>query len=186
MGRGAFVVGVDIEAVLDDVDVVDRDSRDLGDVEVTDGAGTVISPATEGSITSTLAREIATWTAGTLPTEQQTPVGVEDSGGVQVDPAKNVDGRSSSAAASGTGSANGAAITIPDGCRTVTVGYDISGAATITVEVSPNDGATWYPLTSYSPPAAEKSAETIETGFDDVRAFIDANLNSLHIGAKGA
>jgi hypothetical protein len=71
-------------------------------------------------------------------------------------------------------------------CRpTVTVALDTSGAATITVEVSPDGGTNWYPLTSYSPGAAETNADTITTGFDDVRAYIDANLNSLHIGAKG-
>jgi hypothetical protein len=43
--------------------------------------------ATESSLTSEQAREVATWSAGTLAVEQQTPVGVEDSGGTQVDPA---------------------------------------------------------------------------------------------------
>lgn len=43
--------------------------------------------ATEASLTSALDRAITSWTAGTLPTEQQTPVGVEDTGGTQVDPA---------------------------------------------------------------------------------------------------
>lgn len=109
-----------------------------------------------------------------------------DSSEVLVDPAQNVDGASTSSSAAGTGQANAAQISVPDGCRTVTIGYETSGAATITVEVSPDGGTTWYPLTSFSPGSAATNADTVETGFDDVRAYIDANLTSLHIGAKGA
>jgi hypothetical protein len=47
--------------------------------------------ATESSLTSEQAREIATWTAGTLGVEQQSPVAVEDSGGTTVDPAVSTD-----------------------------------------------------------------------------------------------
>jgi hypothetical protein len=43
--------------------------------------------ATESSLTSEQAREVATWSAGTLDVEQQSPVAVEDSSGGQVDPA---------------------------------------------------------------------------------------------------
>lgn len=57
MGRGAFKGAVQVDNLNDTVDVSDRDLRDLGDVEVTDGAGTVISPATEGTLAGTLPRE---------------------------------------------------------------------------------------------------------------------------------
>lgn len=110
---------------------------------------------------------------------------LEESGGTLIDPAQNADGAAATASAAGTGSVNAAAIAVPDGRRTVTVAYDVSGAAVITVEVSPDGGTTWYPLTSYSPGSAESAANTVETGFADVRAYVDANLNSLHIGAKG-
>lgn len=43
-------------------------------VSVEDANGNSINPATEATLSSTLAREIATWTAGTLPVNQQTPV----------------------------------------------------------------------------------------------------------------
>jgi hypothetical protein len=43
--------------------------------------------ATESSLTSEQPREVATWSAGTLGVEQQTPVAVEDTNGSQVDPA---------------------------------------------------------------------------------------------------
>jgi len=69
-------------------------------VSVEDSQGVNVDPATEQTIqsildsvatnntlSSELSREIGTWTAGVLPTEQQTPVGVEDSLGNQIDPA---------------------------------------------------------------------------------------------------
>jgi hypothetical protein len=51
---------------------VDLNSQTLSPLTVTD----------DGSLA------IASWNAGTLPTEQQTPVGVEDSTGTQVDPSR--------------------------------------------------------------------------------------------------
>lgn len=55
-------------------------------VGVENTGGTQVDPATEGSLTSTLSREIASWTAGTLAVEQQTPVALEDTTGTQIDP----------------------------------------------------------------------------------------------------
>lgn len=149
---------------------------------------------------SAAALEIGAWTAGTLTvtdggsfniagtvaTEQQTPVGVEDSVGTQVDPAQNVDGGSVSDSTTSTGSGSAAAVSIPDGRTTVTAAWDVSGAATITVEVSPDGGSTWYQEYSASPGSAETGTTTFTTGFDDARIYVDANLNSASIGAKGS
>lgn len=164
----------------------DRASRNLGKTRLMDKNEVLINPATESTLSSTLSREIATWSAGTLPVEQQTPVGLEDNGGVQVDPAENVDGLSAAGVAGGTGSANAAAISVPDGRTDVTAAWDISGAADITVEVSPDGGNTWYQETLLSPGSAETGTYNFTTGFDDVRVYVSANLNSAHIGAKGA
>jgi len=56
-------------------------------VAVENTSGTQVDPATDTTLTNTLAREIATWSAGTLPVEQQTPVSLEDTTGTAVDPA---------------------------------------------------------------------------------------------------
>jgi hypothetical protein len=192
-------------------------------VSVEDSTGTQVNPATDSTLASELVREIATWSAGVLPIQEDTPLDVSaatlsvqedtpldvsaaavqadvtdqqgrnlgkarlmDSANSLIDPAQNLSGGSTTASAGGTGSANAAMITVPDGCRTVTVGYDTSGTATVTVEVSPDGGATWYEHSTFSPSEAANAAETVTVGFDDVRAYIDQNHNSLHIGAKGA
>lgn len=111
----------------------------------------------------------------TVPTEQQSPVALE-----------NVDATSSSATTSSTGSGNAAAIAIADGRTTVTAAWDVSGAATVTIEVSPDDGGTWYQEHEASSGGAETGTHTFETGFDDVRIYVDQALNSASIGAKGA
>lgn len=118
---------------------------------------------------------IGAWNAGTLPTEQQTPVALED-----------VDATSSSSTTSATGSGSAAAISIPDGRTTVTAAWDVSGSASVTIEVSPDGGTTWYQEHQASPGAAETGTHTFETGFDDARIHVDQNLNSASIGAKGA
>lgn len=134
--------------------------------------------------------EIGTWNAGTLPiqedtpldvsgatvpTEQQTPIALED-----------VNGSSSSATTNSTGSGSAAAISIPDGRTTVTGAWDVSGSATVTIEVSPNGGTDWYQEHEASPGSAETGTHTFETGFDDARIHVDQNLNSASVGAKGA
>lgn len=195
-------------------------------VGLEDSGGVQVDPATEGTLSSELAREIATWSAGAIPlrdtggtqidpateptlaaiaaalasnatdhllVQEETaldvsaaPVGLEDTGGAQVDPAQNVDGASSSASTTSTGSGSAAAISVPDGRTTVTAAWDVSGSATVTVEVSPDGGTTWYQETTATPGSAETGTTTFQTGFDDARIYVDQNLNSASIGAKGA
>jgi len=87
-----------------------------------------------------------------------------------------------------TGSANAAEIIASGGRTTVSVGWDVSGAATITIEVS-ESGDTWFDRThdtiSSQPGSSEKKAITFQTGFRHVRAHADSNLNELQISAKG-
>ena len=45
-------------------------------VAVEDSAGTQVDPATDGTLSSTLSREIASWTAGTLPVQEASPMDV--------------------------------------------------------------------------------------------------------------
>lgn len=113
-------------------------------IQLENSSGTNINPATEGTLSSTLSREIATWSAGTLtvtddgafnvagtvdvqestpldvsattvPTEQQTPVGIEDSQGTQIDPDPSP--------------------TYPD---STTAGHDLIGTGDLSVTVSPD------------------------------------------------
>lgn len=102
------------------VDIGNRMSRELGVIGIRDAAGDRKNPATEETLAAlaaalasnandTLRTKVQAWNAGTLtttddgsfnvndysgstiPTEQQTPVGIEDSGGTQVDPATSGD-----------------------------------------------------------------------------------------------
>jgi len=66
------------------IDISSRDGRNLGSVDVSESP---LDAALKSNDTDTLVVEAA----GTLPTEQQSPVGVEDSGGAQVDPATSAD-----------------------------------------------------------------------------------------------
>lgn len=88
-----------------------------------------------------------------------------------------------------TGAANAAAIEAPDGRTTVTVMWNVSGAATVTVEVS-TDGTDWYDVTdafvAAQPSAAETKAGSASVGAEHVRVHVDANLNEAEISAKGA
>lgn len=87
-----------------------------------------------------------------------------------------------------TGSGNAAAVYVPQARSTVSVGWDVNGAATISVEVS-HDGSTWFDRThdvvTSQPSGAEEKAETFSTGFQHVRAYANQNLTALAISAKG-
>lgn len=107
-----------------------------------------------------------------------------DSGGVLLD--SPPEAASDSATTTSTGSGSAAAVTVPDGRTQVTAAWDVSGSATITIEVSPDGGATWYEEHKASPGSAETNTYSFSTGFDDVRVYVDQNLNSASIGAKGA
>lgn len=177
---------LDVSATTVPVDVTDQQGRNLGKARLMDSSGTLLTPAKDSTLSSTLSREVAAWSAGTLPVEQQTPVSLEDTTGAAVNPAQDVDGSSTSATTSTTGKSNAAAVSVPDGRTSVTAAWDVSGAATVTVEVSPDGGATWYQEFTTSPSAAEVATHNFTTGFDDVRVYVDANLNNASIGAKGA
>jgi hypothetical protein len=109
-----------------------------------------------------------------------------DSGEVLVDPAENVDGASTASTTTATGSGSAAAVSVPDGRTAVTAAWDLSGSATVTVEVSPDGGTNWYQEYQVSPGSAETNTINFTTGFDDVRVFVDQNLNRASIGAKGS
>lgn len=164
---------LDVSAAEVDVDLA---TQSLAALTVTDDGSLTIDAATQG----------------TLPTEQQTPVGVEDSGGTQIDPAENSTGATATASTTSTGSANAAAVNAPDGRTHVTVMWDVSGAAAVTVEASV-DGANWFDITSdfidgsdvSQPSGAETKGTSAPIGADHVRVHVDSNLNEAEISVKG-
>jgi len=179
------------------------------------------------SLAGNLDVDLASVSAGTLAVEQQTPVGVEDSTGTQIDPIQppeyapsrtdvadgeavrlrstekgdvsiaplhhgddSIEARlpTLSATTTATGAGSAAQILATGGRTQVSIGYDTSGAATISVEVS-DDGSKWFDRTDdvipSQPGSATKRAETFQTGFRYVRAYADSSLNELLISAKG-
>lgn len=166
--------------------LVDRAGRNLGKTRLMDSSETLVDPATESTLSSELSREIATWTAGTLPVEQQTPVGVEDTTGSQVDPLDSSDRTSVSDVSTSTGAANAARVDLGDHRAFVSVGWDLSGAATITVEGSNDGGSTWHPIRQFSPSSGEIDGVDLTAGWQEVRVYADSNLNEVNIAGKGA
>lgn len=116
----------------------------------------------------------------TLPTEQQSPVGVEDSAGTQVDPVDEA----SMGPYTDRVTATATYATISPGVYgdPATIVVDAAGAGTLTIEVSVDGGGTWNAYTvSYD---SDGVAEEVH-GYADVRAQADANLNALVVSAKG-
>lgn len=138
-------------------------------VGVEDSTGTQVNPATESSLTSTLSREIASWTAGTLAVEQQTPVGIEDSTGTQVDPRTDEYGQSTGSA---DVAANGDAIlspTVPGRPEAVTI--FTSGEAAHDVSVQFGDGAGNYINRTFSS-SSGVVFERVDVASDDIQITI--------------
>jgi len=113
-------------------------------------------------------------------------VGVEDSSGTDIDPAKNVDGKARAAKVTDTSHAS---IQVPNGRTTITVMVKASGGAVdVTVEVSAS-GNDWYEETDVfaaNVADGDAEAETFQTGAEYVRAAGDANVGAVEIAAKGA
>lgn len=71
-----------------DVETGSVDASITEPLQVNSKSGTTGRIAQEATLTNTLSREIAAFSAGTLPVEQQTPVGLEDTGAAQINPAE--------------------------------------------------------------------------------------------------
>ena len=56
------------------IDIEDRASREIGKARVQNSAGTLVDPATEDSMTSRQPREVAEWSAGSIPNPEYTGV----------------------------------------------------------------------------------------------------------------
>jgi hypothetical protein len=172
----------------DEVDVANREAREIGKARMQDSGGVLIDPATDGGDTPDK-RDIVAWNAGTLPV---------DPGTVTVDSLTNTLSREITAwtagaiardmpailtdQTTGTGSANAASLQLGADRTAFDVAYDLNGAATITIEVS-SDGATWRTFKTVDDDGAATITE--DTAFDHVRAYADANVNAIEMSAKG-
>lgn len=129
----------------------------------------------------------------TVPVEQQTPNALEDALGNRINPAEEVNGQTTTSSTSSTGSGNAAKIQVPNGRPTVSIMWDVSGSATVTVEVSTDD-TNWYDVTAdwidgnvvTQPSGAETKGTSARAGAEYVRVHVDSNLNTAEISAKGA
>lgn len=173
-------------------------------VQLEDSAGQVIDPArnetlgtlaTEASLTASQPRGIDSWTAGTVPVEQQTPLSVEtptpinvSAATVPVEQQTPVDVDNSATVTdsdSGLGAANAASVTLGSHRKLMDIHVATTGAATLTVEVSPDGGATWLTFHEIAYSEATTEVEQYECAFADVRAHLDANRTGVTISAKG-
>lgn len=143
-------------------------------------SGTPLDPALNGS--NQLDINLAANGAGTLATEQQTPVGVEDSTGTQVDPLSRQD--TSPVTGSTTTADTDVTLTLGDYRKDVDFFVDTSGAANLTVEVR-TSGGTWRTIDTINYGSATTTVESYTTRFAEIRASVDANLNVLEASSKG-
>lgn len=139
----------------DEVDVTNREAREIGKARMQDSGGVLIDPATNGATTPDK-REIADISAAPVVTDTD----------------------------SGTGAANAASIQLGDVRQRADIHVDTSGSATLTVEAS-TDGSTWleYETLSYSSPTVE--VEAFDLAFEYVRAYLNQNRNGITMSAKG-
>ena len=146
------------------------------DVDLAENSFGTITVTDDGSLA------ISAYNGGTLPTEQQSPVGVEDSNGTQIDPLSNSD------VSSVTDSTSTAATNVPlqlgEYRKDVDWFVDVSGSATLTVEVRVS-GGTWRQFDTVSYSSATTEVEQYSTSFAEIRARVDSNLNTLEGSAKG-
>ena len=122
--------------------------------------------------------------AATVPTEQQSPVGIENKNGVQIDPLTRGDHWPIDDQTTSVGASNAAQLALGPHRKAVDVFYDVSGAATVSLEVS-TDGATWRQLHAEALDAAGSDILQFETAYQYIRAYADQNLNTLEIASKG-
>jgi hypothetical protein len=183
-----------------DVGVVTYPARalnSLGEDElvarVTDSSGTQVDPVTQALENALAANgsdqfrvDLESNNAGTLPTEQQTPVGVEDTTGSQVDPFDQSDVGQIDASDSGAGSSNAATLDLGDFRKDFDVFVDTTGDATLTVEVSEDGGTTWRQYDSISYNGSSEEVEQFDTAFQHVRAYLNQNRNEVVVVSRGA
>lgn len=173
-------------------------SQDLDEfiTRVTDSSGTQIDPLTQDPLQSVgsdqLRVDLQNNNAGTLPVEQQSPVGIEDDTGTQVAPLNQNDATPLTGTATASGSANAISFDLGTLRASVDFFYDLAADGELHVEVS-TDGSTWRSfLTVNTADANVPQSDVIqyETAYKHTRAYADgaladADVNQLEASAKG-
>jgi len=139
----------------DEVDITNREAREIGKARMQDSGGVLIDPATDGS-SSPDKRDVSEFTAAPVVTDTD----------------------------SGTGSANAASIQLGSLRKRADIHVDTSGSATLTVEVS-TDGSTWLEFETVDYSAATVEVEAFDVAFEHVRSYLDQNRNGITMSAKG-
>lgn len=83
-----------------------------------------------------------------------------------------------------TGASNAASLDLGTYRKDVDLFYDLSGSATVTIDVS-TDNATWRTFQTIDQSSASADVAQISTAYRYVRAYADANLNTLEMSSKG-
>jgi hypothetical protein len=113
------------------------------------------------------------------------PVTVEDDGTFHVDSLPAVDVSKTDVVTASTSSVNDdASLVLGPYRQNVDWFVDVSGAATLTVEVR-TDGGTWREFDVVEYTGATTEVEQYSTAFAEMRASVDANLNTLEGSGKG-
>lgn len=146
------------------------------------------------AVLDALENALASVGTDTLQTEQQSPVGVEDTTGTQIDPVASGDASQVSATTAASGAANAASIDLGQVRNDVDVFYDVANDnGSIEVEVS-TDNATWRPFTTVAsgdiPTGGEQAFVQIDTAYRYVRAYAggayaDADINTIEAVTRG-
>lgn len=105
-----------------------------------------------------------------------------DSSGTQIDPLARQD--TSPVTGSTSTATTDVTLTLGDYRKDVDWFVDVSGSATLTVEVRV-DGGTWRTFDTVDYGSATTEVEQYSTSFAEMRASVDANLNTLQGSAKG-
>jgi len=169
-GRGT--VNADLVGTPE-VDVTDQAGRVVGKVRLEDDNNTLIKES------NPLPTDVRAWNASTLPIQEDTPLDVSAATVSQTTDTSDAGPYADRVTATGTY----AMISPGRHGQPVTIVADTSGTATLTIEVSVDGGANWDAFT-VSIGGAEGVKKEV-SGFGDVRASVDQNLNALALSAKG-
>jgi hypothetical protein len=173
---------IDVSASEVDIDI---NSQTLGTLTVTDNGSLAVASLPEPldvssaevdvdlnsqtlspiTITDDGNFSIAAWNAGTLEVNDTDKTIITDT-------------------TTSTGSASAAQLDLGDNRKDVDIHYDLSGAGTVTIEVSKNN-SDWRAFSSESPTSAEADVLQIDTSYRYVRVYADQNLNLIELSSKG-
>lgn len=164
-----FVEGGEIDTRGSTVTVKEPVDVSASTVTVTDDGSLVIDSANQG----------------TLPVEQQTPVGVEDSNGAQVDPINQSD--TGQVQDSTTTAGNNVSLDLGDLRDSVDVIADVSGSATLTISVSTTGdfSGEQHDVLTIDYTSSGVNLEQFDFAYQHIQASVDSNLNELEIVSRG-